>query len=178
MLAVWLTTQQLQSSIAFLPVNPTLSPLRNQGRQKLATLNAQEFAQLVIDILLDTKRRQALSVNTGRSTVGVACVGSFFCALYTVTSYCVLLGEVSGKVVPMSSEDKSVLYDPHDYDEVPMDESRSPVPPTSPSVPPTSLPHDETSRPKAPLPFHDRPLPPVTPDTAPPPDLGTYAQVC
>lgn len=62
---VWLTTQQLQSSIAFLPVNPTLSPLRNQGRQKLATLNAQEFAQLVIDILLDTKRRQALSVQTG-----------------------------------------------------------------------------------------------------------------
>ncbi len=62
---VWLTTQQLQSSIAFLPVNPTLSPLRNQGRQKLATLNAQEFAQLVIDLLLDTKRRQALSVNTG-----------------------------------------------------------------------------------------------------------------
>lgn len=63
--AVWLTTQQLHSSVAFLPVNPTLSPLRNQGRQKLATLNAQEFAQLVIDILLDTKRRQALSVETG-----------------------------------------------------------------------------------------------------------------
>lgn len=62
---VWLTTQQLHSSVAFLPVNPTLSPLRNQGRQKLATLNAQEFAQLVIDILLDTKRRQALSVETG-----------------------------------------------------------------------------------------------------------------
>ena len=64
--SVWLTTQQLQSSIAFLPVNPTLSPLRNQGRQKLATLNAQEFAQLVIDILLDTKRRQAVSVQTGK----------------------------------------------------------------------------------------------------------------
>jgi len=62
---VWLATQQLQSSIAFLPVNPTLSPLRNQGRQKLATLNAEEFAQLVIDILLDTKRRQAISMDTG-----------------------------------------------------------------------------------------------------------------
>ena len=62
---VWLATQQLQSSIAFLPVNPTLSPLRNQGRQKLATLNAEEFAQLVIDILLDTKRRQTISVETG-----------------------------------------------------------------------------------------------------------------
>ena len=67
--AVWLTTQQLQSSIAFLPVNPTLSPLRNQGRQKLATLNAQDFAQLVIDILLDTKRRQAQSVQTGTSII-------------------------------------------------------------------------------------------------------------
>lgn len=63
--AVWLITQQLQSSIAFLPVNPSLSPLRNQGRQKLATLNAQEFAQLVIDLLLDTKRRQAVSMQTG-----------------------------------------------------------------------------------------------------------------
>ena len=63
---VWLATQQLQSSIAFLPINPTLSPLCNQGRQKLATLNAEEFAQLVIDILLDTKRRQAISMETGK----------------------------------------------------------------------------------------------------------------
>ena len=62
---VWLTTEQLQSSIAFLPVNPTLSPLRNQGRQKLATLDAQAFAQLVVDLLVDTKRRQNLSLETG-----------------------------------------------------------------------------------------------------------------
>ena len=101
----------------------------------------------------------------------------YFVLISCVLISCVLLGEVSGKVVPMSSEDKSILYDPHDYDEVPMDESRSPVPPASPpNVPPTSLPHDKTSREKAPLPFPDRPLPPVTPDTATPPDLGTYSQ--
>ena len=58
-------TEQLQSSIAFLPVNPSLSPLRNQGRQKLATLDAQAFAQLVVDLLLDTRRRQTLSLESG-----------------------------------------------------------------------------------------------------------------
>lgn len=58
-------TQQLQSSVAFLPVNPNLSPLRNQGRQKLARLNSEDFAQLVVHILLDTKRRQQLSIQTG-----------------------------------------------------------------------------------------------------------------
>ena len=58
-------TQQLQSSVAFLPVNPNLSPLRNQGRQKLARLNSEDFAQLVVHILLDTKRRQQLSIETG-----------------------------------------------------------------------------------------------------------------
>ena len=63
--SVWLMTQQLSSSVAFLPVNPTLSPLRNQGRQKLATLNAEEFAQLVVDLLIDTKRRQTISFETG-----------------------------------------------------------------------------------------------------------------
>ena len=60
---VWLTTQQKQSAVAFLPVNPFLTPLRNQGRQKLATLDATDFQQLLIDILTDTKRRQALSLS-------------------------------------------------------------------------------------------------------------------
>ena len=63
---VWLTTQQLQSSVAFLPVNPTLSPLRNQSRQKLAILNSAEFTQLLVDILLDAKRRQQISMETGK----------------------------------------------------------------------------------------------------------------
>ena len=60
---MWLTTQQQQSSVAFLPVNPFLTPLRNQGRQKLATLDASDFRQLLIDILSDTKRRQTLSAS-------------------------------------------------------------------------------------------------------------------
>ena len=59
---VWLTTQQHQSAIAFLPVNPFLTPLRNQGRQKLATLDVNDFQQLLIDILTDTRRRQGLSI--------------------------------------------------------------------------------------------------------------------
>ena len=62
-------TQQLQSSVAFLPVNPNLSPLRNQGRQKLARLNSEDFAQLVVHILLDTKQRQQLSIQTGELPV-------------------------------------------------------------------------------------------------------------
>jgi hypothetical protein len=42
----------------FLPVNPALSATHNQGRQKLATFSASEFAKLLVDILTDTKRRQ------------------------------------------------------------------------------------------------------------------------
>ncbi|XP_039292599.1 ARF GTPase-activating protein GIT2 [Nilaparvata lugens] len=46
-------------SVPFLPVNPDLSSMRNQGRQKLARFNPREFASLVIDILADSKRRQS-----------------------------------------------------------------------------------------------------------------------
>jgi hypothetical protein len=49
--------------VPFLPVNPELSATRNQGRQKLARLNAREFAMLIIDILSDAKRRQAGTVS-------------------------------------------------------------------------------------------------------------------
>lgn len=66
---VWLTTQQLQNSVAFLPVNPMLSSTRNQGRQKLATLDSKEFCELVIDILLDTRKRQNLSLETGLNVI-------------------------------------------------------------------------------------------------------------
>lgn len=45
-------------SVPFLPVNPDLSAMRNQGRQKLARFSPREFASLVIDILSDAKRRQ------------------------------------------------------------------------------------------------------------------------
>lgn len=67
-LSVWLTTQQLHSSVPFLPVNPSLSPMRNQARQKLATLDAKEFTHLVIDILLDANRRQNISLETGKKS--------------------------------------------------------------------------------------------------------------
>lgn len=45
--------------VPFLPVNPELSTMRNQGRQKLARLNKEEFGTLVWDILSDCKRRQS-----------------------------------------------------------------------------------------------------------------------
>lgn len=46
------------SSVPFLPVNPELSTMRNQGRQKLARFSPREFAALVIDMLSEAKRRQ------------------------------------------------------------------------------------------------------------------------
>ena len=93
-LTVWLTTQQISSAVAFLPVNPKLSPLRNQGRQKLGILDTQEFSQLLIDILIDTKRRQTSSLSTG---------------------------DKSGTVVPSTSEEQD---DQHDYDEVPVENEK------------------------------------------------------
>ncbi|KAJ8042761.1 ARF GTPase-activating protein GIT2 [Holothuria leucospilota] len=44
--------------VPFLPLNPELSSTRNQGRQKLATFSARDFATLIIDILKEAKRRQ------------------------------------------------------------------------------------------------------------------------
>lgn len=44
--------------VPFLPVNPELSTMRNQGRQKLARLSKEEFVTLVWDILFDCNRRQ------------------------------------------------------------------------------------------------------------------------
>lgn len=55
------------STIPFLPVNPDLSPLRNQGRQKLARLSAQEFTSLCYNILHDANRRQAITSNKSNS---------------------------------------------------------------------------------------------------------------
>ncbi len=43
----------------FLPVNPQYGTTRNQGRQKLARLNRQEFNVLVMDVLKEIRRRQA-----------------------------------------------------------------------------------------------------------------------
>eukprot|EP00118_Oscarella_pearsei_P003554 m.14781 g.14781 ORF g.14781 m.14781 type:complete len:806 (+) comp25976_c0_seq4:13-2430(+) len=95
--AVWLATQNHSMLVSdhhtmpFLPVNPAISSTRNQGRQKLATFTSKEFATLILDILVDAKRRQTLSQEKG--------------------------GKMDGTVVPMDiveAED----WD-HDYDEVP-----------------------------------------------------------
>ncbi|OWA49955.1 ARF GTPase-activating protein GIT2 [Hypsibius exemplaris] len=43
---------------AFLPVNPRLSAVHNQARQKLARLHPGEFHALVVDVLAEVRRRQ------------------------------------------------------------------------------------------------------------------------
>lgn len=55
-------------SVPFLPTNPTFSATRNQGRQKLARLTAQEFATLLVDILMEARARlKELSPSMRRS---------------------------------------------------------------------------------------------------------------
>lgn len=44
-------------SVPFLPVNPDLSSMKNQGRQKLACYGENEFKNLVIQILIEVHRR-------------------------------------------------------------------------------------------------------------------------
>jgi hypothetical protein len=71
---VWLATQNHsdfvsdRTAVPFLPVNPSYSSTRNQGRQKLALFNAQEFSTLVLDIVIDARRREMgsqLDLNDG-----------------------------------------------------------------------------------------------------------------
>ena len=93
---VWLTTQQHQSAVAFLPVNPFLTPLRNQGRQKLATLDASDFQQLLVDILTDTKRRQTLSL----SKSGVLC--AYVYVLGTIGASFIQCGYSSIKILDLN----------------------------------------------------------------------------
>ena len=53
-LQVWAATVPKNSRLVclpFLPVNPDYGTTRNQGRQKLARLDAREFAVLVRDVL-------------------------------------------------------------------------------------------------------------------------------
>lgn len=44
-------------SVPFLPVNPNLSSMKNQGRQKLACYGQKEFKNLVTKILIEINRR-------------------------------------------------------------------------------------------------------------------------
>jgi len=75
--AVWLATQHHRTlvsdhtAVPFLPVNPSFTSTRNQGRQKLARFNAIEFATLIVDILHDAKRREGLNVNAESKSAGV-----------------------------------------------------------------------------------------------------------
>ena len=58
---VWASTVPKNSTLVclpFLPVNPDYGTTRNQGRQKLARLDAREFAVLVRDVLKEIRRRQ------------------------------------------------------------------------------------------------------------------------
>lgn len=97
--AVWLATQNHSAlvsdttTVPFLPVNPSFSSTRNQGRQKLALFNAREFATLIIDILNDARRREQDS-NPDLTQ-----------------------GFVESHISPIEEDD----YD-HEYDEVPSDE--------------------------------------------------------
>ena len=63
------------SNKSFVPVNPFLTPLRNQGMQKLATFHPSDYWQLLIVMLSDTKRRQASS-----ATNNSACACARVCA--------------------------------------------------------------------------------------------------
>ncbi|XP_053672601.1 ARF GTPase-activating protein Git [Anopheles nili] len=61
--AIWATSALNPDSgaVPFLPANPHLSATRNQGRQKLARFSQQEFAGLLMDVLLDAHRRQNMA---------------------------------------------------------------------------------------------------------------------
>ncbi|XP_050074011.1 ARF GTPase-activating protein Git [Anopheles maculipalpis] len=61
--AIWVTSALNPDSgaVPFLPTNPHLSATRNQGRQKLARFSQQEFAGLLMDVLLDAHRRQNMA---------------------------------------------------------------------------------------------------------------------
>ncbi|XP_043520855.1 ARF GTPase-activating protein GIT1 [Frieseomelitta varia] len=62
---IWFTTASLpeKCTVPFLPVNPQLSSTRNQGRQKLARFTPKEFATLIIDVLIEARRRHMLANN-------------------------------------------------------------------------------------------------------------------
>ncbi|XP_043254789.1 ARF GTPase-activating protein GIT2 isoform X1 [Colletes gigas] len=62
---IWFATASLpdRCTVPFLPVNPQLSSTRNQGRQKLARFTPKEFATLIIDLLIEARRRHMLTSN-------------------------------------------------------------------------------------------------------------------
>lgn len=77
-------------------------------------------------------------------------------------------GQTSGTVVPSTSDDKTAVFDPHDYDEVPIDETKSPTSPPAVNLkleimkklskPPNSpYAKSKGARPKVPAPYKSSP---------------------
>lgn len=66
---VWLSSAETldlnANAVPFLPVDSSLSPTRNQGRQKLGRFTTPELKGLVYDILADAQRRQQSSADKG-----------------------------------------------------------------------------------------------------------------
>lgn len=61
--SVWQNKNSLgHMSVPFLPVNPDLSSMKNQGRQKLACYGQKEFKNLVTHILVEINRRSRQSM--------------------------------------------------------------------------------------------------------------------
>lgn len=58
------------NAVPFLPVDPSLSTTRNQGRQKLGRFTTPELKSLVFDILIDTQRRQ-LNAEKGKTLFNI-----------------------------------------------------------------------------------------------------------
>lgn len=58
-------------SVPFLPVNPDLSSMKNQGRQKLACYGQKEFKNLVIQILIEINRRTQPGIHINKKTVSI-----------------------------------------------------------------------------------------------------------
>lgn len=73
MVKVWQqkTSQAHIMSVPFLPVNPDLSSMKNQGRQKLACYGQKEFKNLVIQILIEINRRTQPGIPINKKTVSI-----------------------------------------------------------------------------------------------------------
>jgi hypothetical protein len=114
-----------RTAVPFLPVNPSYSSTRNQGRQKLALFNAQEFSTLVLDIVIDAKRREMgsqLDLNDGKKVVN--CDVEVTMPLFSLTNERLILIHVINAIWFCTSEyiENDMEGNDHDYDEVASDD--------------------------------------------------------
>jgi len=84
-------------SVPFLPVNPDLSSMKNQGRQKLACYGQKEFKNLVKQILIEINRRTQPGIFTYKKTVSVS-----------IKNFYILVNKVISK---LKYDDDEPLYD-------------------------------------------------------------------